>query len=247
MSDPILFKTTPCARRGFVPEDTRNFSPAALKILKEAAADCHHLLNRGYAMTQTLTFVGNHYQLSKRQRLAIMRSVTSSNKQRNRIQKQLAPEDLAGKTLWVDGFNQIITLEVMACHAPLFLGMDGAVRDLAALRGTYRLIPETDFAIRTLLRFLKSVHPAGVVMLLDAPVSNSGRLREAILKANAIDQLPLAVPLIRGVDAELSAHSAVITSDSGILDRCGGWVNFTGGLVQTQNHPCVQVWPSDLK
>jgi hypothetical protein len=240
-----LFETTPNARRGFVPEDTRNFSAPALKILREAAADCCHLLNRGYAMTQTLTFVGNHYQLSKRQRLAIMRSVTSAAKQQARLQKQLAPEDLAGKTLWVDGFNQIITLEVMACRGPLFLGMDGAVRDLAALRGTYRLIPETDFAIRTLLRFFKSVHPAGVVLLLDAPVSNSGRLREAILKANESVQLPLAVPLIRGVDAELSAHGAILTADSGILDRCKSWVNFTGGFVQQQNHPCIQVWPSE--
>ncbi|MGN0193713.1 MAG: DUF434 domain-containing protein [Pseudoramibacter sp.] len=247
MSDATLFEATPNARRGFVPEDTQNFSPKALKILKEAAADCRHLLNRGYAMTQTLTFVGNHYQLSKRQRLAIMRSVTSSAKQRARIRKQLAPEDLAGKTLWIDGFNQIITLEVMACRAPLFLGMDGAVRDLAALRGTYRLIPETDFAIRTLFRFLKSVHPAGAVVLLDAPMSNSGRLREAMIKANATYRLPLAVPLIRGVDAELAAHSAVLTADSGILDRCESWVNFIGPFMQAQNRPCIQVWPAELK
>ncbi|MGI6556789.1 MAG: DUF434 domain-containing protein [Pseudoramibacter sp.] len=231
------------AKRGFVPEDLRNFSKSALPILRSASSDVCHLLDRGYSLDTTLTFVGNHYQLSVRQRLAIMRSVCSSEQQTKRLRKMLSSDALDGQTVWIDGFNQIITLEVMACRSPLFLGMDGAVRDLAALRGTYRLIPETDWAVRTLLRFLKSAEVGAAVILLDAPVSNSGRLRQAIFKANAAFGLDLAVPLIRGVDAELSGHAAVMTADSAVLDRCAGWINFTGSLAQSQHIPLIQVWP----
>lgn len=230
------------AKRGFVPEDRRNFSKSTLPVLQAASSDVCHLLDRGYGLSPTLTFVANHYQLSVRQRLAIMRSVCSTKQREQRKRKIVGPAVLKGQTVWIDGFNQIITLEVMACRSPLFLGMDGAVRDLAALRGTYRLIPETAWALRTLLRFLKSVDVGAAVILLDAPVSNSGRLRQAIFKANAAFGLNLAVPLIRGVDAELSGHNAVMTADSAVLDRCAGWINFTGSLAQQQRYPLIQVW-----
>ena len=230
------------AKRGFVPEDLRNFSSSALPVLQAASRDVCHLLDRGYGLSPTLTFVANHYQLSARQRLAIMRSVCSTEQREQRKRKIVDPAALKGQTVWIDGFNQIITLEVMACRSPLFLGMDGAVRDLAALRGTYRLIPETDWALRSLLRFLKSVDVGAAVILLDAPVSNSGRLRQAIFEANAAFGLNLAVPLIRGVDAELSGHHAVMTADSAVLDRCAGWINFTASLAQQQPYPLVQVW-----
>jgi hypothetical protein len=230
------------AKRGFVPEDRRNFSKSALPVLQAASSDVCHLLDRGYGLSPTLTFVANHYQLSVRQRLAIMRSVCSTKQREQRKRKIVDPAALKGQTVWIDGFNQIITLEVMACRSPLFLGMDGVVRDLAALRGTYRLISETDWALRTLLRFLKSVDVGAAVILLDAPVSNSGRLRQAIFKANAAFGLDLAVPLIRGVDAELSGHNAVMTADSAVLDRCAGWINFTGSLAQQQHYPMIQVW-----
>ena len=57
-------------------------------------------------------------------------------------------EELAGKEVWIDGFNTIITLEVILSDSVFFTCMDGTLRDLAALRGTYRLIPETDRAVQ---------------------------------------------------------------------------------------------------
>ena len=61
-----------------------------------------------------------------------------------------AQSALAGQEVWIDGFNIIITLEVLLSGSFLFVGMDGAIRDLAALRGTYRIIPETAEAVRIL-------------------------------------------------------------------------------------------------
>ena len=62
---------------------------------------------------------------------------------------------LSGREVWIDGVNTIITLEVLLSDSILFSCMDGTIRDLAALRGTYRLIPETGAAIHMLFDLLR--------------------------------------------------------------------------------------------
>ena len=57
------------AKRGFVPEDERNFSPSALETLRTASCHVSYLINEGYDLKQAATFVGNHFLFSERQRL----------------------------------------------------------------------------------------------------------------------------------------------------------------------------------
>lgn len=128
------------AKRGYVPEDDANFSKQAVETLRKASRHVRYLINEGYDLKQASTFVGNHYMLSERQRLAIVRSVATEEQLENRKQKAKIPAD--GAEVWIDGFNTIISLEVMLSDSILFTCMDGTVRDLAALRGTYRIIPE---------------------------------------------------------------------------------------------------------
>ena len=165
------------AKRGFVPEDERNFSLPALENMKTASRHVCYLLNEGYDLKQAVTFVGNHYLLSERQRLAIMRSVATQTQIENRKAKQVPLTSLSGREVWIDGFNMIITLEVLLSDSILFACMDGTIRDLAALRGTYRLIPETEAAILMLFDILREAGVSRVNILLDQPVSNSGRLK----------------------------------------------------------------------
>ncbi len=67
------------AKRGFVPEDERNFSSEAIETMKTASRHVCYLLDEGYDLKQATVFVGNHFLLSERQRLAITRSVASKN------------------------------------------------------------------------------------------------------------------------------------------------------------------------
>ena len=168
------------ARRGFVPEDERNFSPEAVAVLRRALRHVEYLVNEGYDLKMATTFVGNHYMLSERQRLAIMRSVATEAQRAERRHKELAVEELRGREVWIDGFNTVITLEVMLSGGILFRCMDGAVRDLAALRGTYRIISETEEAVRRMLGVLQEANVRAAHILLDEPVSNSGRLKTLI-------------------------------------------------------------------
>lgn len=60
--------------------------------------------------------------------------------------------------------------------------MDGTVRDLAGLRGTYKLIDKTDAAINLIGQKLEELKIDKAVFYLDSSVSNSGRLKIRILE-----------------------------------------------------------------
>lgn len=121
--------------------------------------------------------------------------------------------------------------------------MDGTIRDLAALRGTYRLIPETNDAIRMMLNFLKSAGVEKINILLDQPVSNSGRLKARIADiAEESGCSNLDIQILRDVDRTLYDKKLVITSDSVILDHCRSWVNLTAECVKQMECLIFQVW-----
>ena len=230
------------AKRGFVPEDVKNFSPEALEKMRTASRHVCYLINEGYDLKQSTTFVGNHYLLSECQRLAIMRSVATQVQIESRQKKQVPMTALSGREVWIDGFNTIITLEVLLSDSILFSCMDGTIRDLAALRGTYRLIPETEKAIRMLFGLLREAEVSRVNILLDQPVSNSGRLKTCMAEIGEEYPFALDIQILREVDRDLYDKELVITSDSIILDHCISWVNLTRGCLDRLHVEAKQVW-----
>ena len=232
------------AKRGFIPDDERFFSPEALELMRTASRHVRFLINDGYDLKSASTFVGNHFLLSERQRLAIVRTIATDERLPGRKEKELGKEEIRGKTVWIDGFNTVITLEVALCHSLLFAGMDGTVRDLAALRGTYRLIPETERAVRMMLEVLKNCSVAGAHILLDEPVSNSGRLKSLIAEQREYCGFDLDILLLKDVDRTLYGKECVITSDAVILDNCKSWFNLTRLCLETddEDFKILKVW-----
>ncbi|SMC63899.1 DUF434 domain-containing protein [Papillibacter cinnamivorans] len=218
-------------KRGYSPEDEREFAPPALKTLRRAAGELCFLLNRGYPMKAASTFVGNHYLLSQRQRVALTRYAAPERNIALRKAKQVDPMTLAGGTVHIDGFNEIITLEVAQSGAPVFRCMDGTFRDLAGLRGTYRLIGKTDIAVRLVLSRLKKYAVKKAVFWLDAPVSNSGALKVRIAEIAEEMNFDAETELSGSVDKTLCDLPNVITGDSVILDRCSGWLNLNEEMI----------------
>ena len=219
------------AKRGYVPEDERNFSREAIHTMRTASRHVRYLIGEGYDLKQASTFVGNHFLLSERQRLAIMRSLATDEQLAVRQSLQVQISDLEGKEVWIDGFNTIITLEVILSEGILFECMDGTIRDLAALRGTYRLIPETSEAVRMMLQALQKARISKATILLDEPVSNSGRLKALIADIGEEFAFGLDIQILRDVDRSLYGRENVITSDSVILDHCVSWVNLAAEVM----------------
>ena len=123
-----------------------------------------------------------------------------------------------------------------------FRGMDGAIRDLAALRGTYRIIPETAAAIRMLLDALREMHAGSAHILLDEPVSNSGRLKALIAEIGEKGPLSLDIRIMRDVDRALWEKENVISSDSIVLDHCKSWLNVTARCAKQKGIAVIRVW-----
>ena len=138
---PAATHTNRNVRRGFVPEDEKQFSEDAVRLLRRAGTEVRFLLNRRYDVKSVTRFVGNHYLFSERQRLALARSIAPDDKAAGRKSREIRLEDLSENEsqplpeVNIDGFNTIITLETALSGSPVFRGMDGCIRDLAGLRG----------------------------------------------------------------------------------------------------------------
>jgi len=216
-------------KRGYEPKDTIEFGPKAAAKLNAAAQELVFLLDRGYDTKSASTFVGNHHLLSERQRLALARitSPRAALEERERKRIREAPAALV-----LDGFNTIITLEVALSGSLLLAGMDGTIRDLAGLRGSYRIVDKTVRAVELLLARLEALEVKEALFYLDQQVSNSGRLRSLLLDKAAERGVQVQVELHPSVDGVLSRLENVVTTDAIILDKCGSWYNLNRKLIE---------------
>lgn len=232
--------------RGYVPEDEKFFSDTVMPKLKQAAQDIIYLINHGYPIKNASVFVGNHYTLSERQRLALVRSVSSDKQLAARTENELKTLE-EGSVVKIDGFNTIITLEVAFSGSPIFRCMDGTVRDLAGLRGTYRLIDKTELAINALGKTLSEHKVKKAVFYLDAPVSNSGRLGQRIKECFETYPFETQTIIINEVDYALKQLDCVVSSDAIILDNCKSWYNLVREILEKEDFlkNAYQVWQGD--
>ncbi len=114
----------------------------------------------------------------------------------------------------------------------LLEGMDGTIRDLAGLRGSYRIVDKTVQAVELVLHGMEEQGVKSALFYLDQQVSNSGRLRGLILEKAADRGVQVQVELHPGVDSVLSRMENVVTADAIILDKCGSWYNLNRGLME---------------
>jgi hypothetical protein len=218
----------PHRHRGRHPEDDRLFAPDQHERLRQGVRDLSWLLTRGYAPVSAVKLVGDRYSLDQRQRIAVARASCSDQARADRAARRIEPADLAGKSLAIDGFNVLLTLEAALADGVLLLSRDGCLRDMASVHGTYRQVVETLPAADMVAQSLRHWQPSVCIWYLDAPVSNSGRLAGVIRAAGEKFGLVWQVELVNNPDRALIESSGVVASaDSIVLDGCGPWINLT--------------------
>jgi len=219
--------------RGPNPQDSVLFCGENVAALRQAAADYSLLLTKEYPQNAALKLVGDKFELTARQRLAVMRSSCSDVQLAGRLIRQIQPPQLAGQDILIDGYNILITIEAGLSGGFLFVGRDGCLRDLAGLHGTYRKVNETIPAIEFINDALAELKVKNACWLLDKPVSNSGRLKGIIESAEK--KTPTQVKLLNNPDTELiQSKQIVATSDSVVLDKAKLWANLTEFIIE--NH-----------
>jgi hypothetical protein len=207
--------------RGAHPEDAGLFAEHAWPTLRAAVEDLSWLLGRGYAPRAALALVGDRWRLRARQRLAVRRCACSDAERTSRRARSVFGEHLRAAVVWIDGFNVLTTIEAALGGGVLLLARDGALRDMASMHGSYRAVEETRPAIAAVADVLEAHGVARCRWLLDAPVSNSGRLA-GILRAQAVQRAAdWEVEVVRAVDdiLERAPGTVIVASaDSRVMD-----------------------------
>mgnify|MGYP003574872037 CR=1 FL=1 len=188
--------------------------------LKEAVADMHYFLSRGYGEKATLVLVGNRYRLNARQQQAVRGMSASQSQIVDRKSKEIQNKDLEGKEIVIDGFNVLILLESILSKAYVFTGLDGYIRDLSSVYGTYRKVNQTSQAIDIIVDFFRNEKVKTAHWLFDKPVSNSGKLKQIIEEIALKNCLDWKVELVNNPDKVMAESNQIaITSDAWILDH----------------------------
>ncbi len=222
------------SHRGPDPRDALAFDSASRPALRAAAADYAWLLSRGYATVSALKLVGDRWNLTERQRMAVRRSACSDAARAQRLERRCREADLAGCNLLVDGFNVLTTIEAALGGAVVLSCRDGTYRDIAGLHGTYRRVEETMPSISLLGATISSLNVRQCRWLFDRPVSNSGRIRSLFLQYALDHQLDWLVDLVNDPDPLLKESSEIVaTADSAVLDSCARWFNLARYVIET--------------
>lgn len=229
--------------RGPHPNDRELFAPAQLPALASAVDEFSWLLGRRYALDAALKLVGDHHQLAARQRVAVSRAACSDAARARRRSRQLDASQLATRSVAVDAFNAIITLEVALAGGLGVVGRDGARRDLASVHGTYRRVLETPRALELLVAGLANCAPARAAWYLDRPVSNSGKLAALLRAECSRNGLAASVELVDDVDHRVSAAEVALSADSAVLEAAERWFDL-GGWVVRERVP--EAWTLDF-
>ena len=207
--------------RGAHPDDPELFGAAQLPVLRRATEELSWLLTRGYATPAAMRLVGDRHALSARQRLAVKRCACSDAECTSRRARLADSAALRGAQVWIDGFNVLTTVEAALGLAPLLVARDGAIRDMASMHGNYRRVEETRPALEAIADVLARRGIAHARWLLDAPVSNSGRLRGIVEEVGCARAQDWSVEVVEDPDPILidAGDAAIVASaDSRVLD-----------------------------
>lgn len=219
--------------RGRHPQDDRLFAEEKRSVLRRAVAEMSWLLTRGYGQRSSLKLVGDHYQLARRQRLAVMRAACSDQQRESRLAKCGHVSKLHGQVVVIDGYNLLTTVEAALGGGVLLACRDKCCRDMASMHGSYRKVAETCSAIEAIGQVLAEVAAQRVRWLLDAPVSNSGRLKQIIEQVASERGYPWEAAVIASPDYELKASDQwIVTADSAVLDAARRYVNLGRVVVE---------------
>ncbi len=211
-------------------DDSQLFHSDVLPTLREAAVDLRYLYGRGYAWTASTKLVGDRYRLVKRQRELLERAVCSNS--RAALVSSLALSSVRGESLFVDGYNVLITVESALAGRLVVACDDGLYRDISGMHGTFRTSEVTQEALRLISHTLREHEPEASYWFLDKKMARSGELAASFRAfsqgAEVVDAPDFTIlETIRGDDTAVA-----VSSDSRLLGQDGRHFDLAATVIQ---------------
>jgi hypothetical protein len=192
--------------------------------LKKASEELRYLLNRGYKKSSALTFICNHYQLTKKDRHFLARSIFSNHLIETITSKKLPIESMHNQSIFIDGYNVLITTEAVLTNQA-FICDDSVVRDTKGIFGKYKITDLTHEALSHIYTLLNNYSPHSATFYLDKQVSHSGDLC-ALIRPH------FPCETIIHVDDHLaSLNTITATSDTILIQKIDRFVDLPFGVM----------------
>lgn len=186
-----------------------------------ALEDYLYLTKKGYAPKGFLELVGNRYELSNTERTILYRGIARSTD--IQFRKTKLTENPGGKPIFfIDGLNVITTMSSYLLGLPVFIAMDGLLRDASRKRGKLEENARMIEAVGLIQKYLLTLNPARIIYFLDKTGTATEQAKKAIQQNSAKFRQPVQIEIPDQVDKKLIEieHGIICSSDSGIIDLC---------------------------
>jgi len=194
-----------------------------MKPLEAPILDIRYLIDRKYPKKSVITYVSNHYGLTKDERYILTRITCEKNISNDRKRKLVPIQGIEDRTLLIDGYNVLITIESMILGYPVFLCDDGMLKDARSLFHKYKINPTTKKALSMIETITSMYDPKKTIIIFDSQISRSGDLSK--MTRDIFDENNCLVFTSKDTDKELiknskkSKKAVTATSDGVIIDN----------------------------
>ena len=186
---------------------------------KIAIKDYLFLLNKGYPQKASLKLVGDRYKLKSEERSILFRGVMPDSYRQIREIKRVSKVPESG-LLAIDGFNVLRTVASYFLGRPVYIAMDGFLRDASELHGKPLKLEVRERALRLVLNTIKGKF-VETVFWLDSPVSYSGETAKMIKDVLKEYNIKGTAVTVHSADFELKKidKGIIATADSAVIEN----------------------------
>lgn len=186
----------------------------------QAVCDYRYLLEHDYPQKSMLKLVGDRYALPSYERVMLYRGLAKKQQVKARQQK-LIQDIPAHAEVTLDGFNVCRTVGSYLNGNPVFVGMDGYLRDVSELHRKKLKWEVLEKSMMLILKFLRENDISHVHFYFDTPISHSGKM--CLMARQKMQELNIAgdAETVFSPDHELiiAEKGFICTADSNIIEN----------------------------
>ncbi len=186
----------------------------------QAVCDYRYLLECDYPQKSILKLVGDRYVLPSHERAILYRGLAKKQQVLLRQQKLLHDLPIHAEVT-IDGFNVCRTVGSYLNGNPVFVGMDGYLRDASELHRKKLNWEVLERAVELILRFLLEKETTFARFYFDTPISHSGKMCEMTRQKMQAMKLTGEAETVFSPDHELitTEKGVLCTADSNIIEN----------------------------
>ncbi len=186
----------------------------------QAVCDYRYLLECDYPQKSMLKLVGDRYALPSHERVMLYRGLAKKQQVKTR-QKKLTQKIPAHAEVTLDGFNVCRTVGSYLNGNPVFVGMDGYLRDVSELHRKKLKWEVLERSMTLILEFLREIDVSHVHFYFDTPISHSGQMCDIVRQKMKAMKLAGEAETVFSPDYELinAEKGFICTADSNIIEN----------------------------